>query len=460
MGTRTLLKTVVMGVTAAALLAAMFSYSPLQTGSQKDPGAKPGTTPEIDGFTLVKGKKPVRKRTQVTVPKPQPIPDYINRGISWLVEAQHSSGGWGAGSHSNQRNLDPSKVKLDPATTAFAGMALLRAGHTPNEGTYRDSVRKATSFLVTVVEDYNKPGPRITDMTGTQPQAKLGQLVDTTMTTHFLSRLLTVLPKKDPLHDRVSLALDKCLVKIQGSQQEDGSWSGGGWASVLQSSLGTTALELAQVAGKQIDTGKLAKARRYQKGNFNVRTGSVDASAGAGVALYAFAGAQRAGAGEARAARDLIATAKEEGQLGDDAPVSEANLRKIGLKPEKAKLLADADKAAKAQIARLDDESLLRGFGNNGGEEFLSYLMTSESLVITGGDAWKQWNQKINARLSKVQNPDGSWNGHHCISSPVFCTAAVVQCATTDHDAGLLIQIAERAAQVKDGAGSKTVSNR
>ena len=57
MGTRTSLKTVVMGVTAAALLAVMFSYSPLQTGSQKDPGAKPGTTPEIDGFTLVKGKK-------------------------------------------------------------------------------------------------------------------------------------------------------------------------------------------------------------------------------------------------------------------------------------------------------------------------------------------------------------------------------------------------------------------
>ena len=168
---------------------------------------------------------------------------------------------------------------------------------------------------------------------------------------------------------------------------------------------------LITMVGAQPNSGMVA---------FDAKTGKVDASSGAGVALYSFAGAQRASAGEARAAQQLVDQAKKEGKLAPSATVNEENLRKIGVNGDKARDLADAQEASKAQIARLDDETLLRGFGNNGGEEFLSYLMTSESLVITGGDAWKQWNQKIIARLSKVQNPDGSWNGHHCISSPVF----------------------------------------
>jgi len=41
-------------------------------------------------------------------------------------------------------------------------------------------------------------------------------------------------------------------------------------------------------------------------------------------------------------------------------------------------------------------------------------------------------------RLLKIQSPDGSWTGHHCITSPVFCTAAVVQCLTADREVDLL----------------------
>jgi hypothetical protein len=107
-------------------------------------------------------------------------------------------------------------------------------------------------------------------------------------------------------------------------------------------------------------------------------------------------------------------------------------------------VLAAAAEQNDAQIRRLDDESLLAGFGNNGGEEFLSYLMTSESLVIAGGEKFHQWNDKMHGRLQKVQNPDGSWSGHHCITSPVFCTAAVVQCLTTDRDAEFLVAIAKK----------------
>ena len=414
----------------------------------------------VANLTLVKRKNPRTQTTRIKVAPAQPIPEFVNSGIAWLVEAQHSSGGWGAGSHANQSNLDPSKVTLDPATTAFAGMALMRAGHTPTEGTYRDAIRKTIEFLVDTVERSSAEGPRITDITGTQPQAKLGQLVDTTMTTQFLSRVMKALPSKDPLHDRTSAALDKCLAKLQSSLEQNGSWGKGGWAPVLQSSLGTTALELAQVAGKDINLDGLRRARAYQKGNFNAKTGAVDASPAAGVALYSFAGAQRASAGEARAAQQLVDDAKKAGKLDPSAAVNVENLRKIGVGDEKARDLAEADEASRAQIARLDDESLLRGFGNNGGEEFLSYLMTSESLVITGGDSWTKWNQKIIGRLGKIQNPNGSWNGHHCISSPVFCTAAVIQCCTTDRDAATLMQIAQNATKLRQTGNTQAVGTR
>lgn len=380
--------------------------------------------------------------------KPRHMAPFVQKALGWLVEAQHASGGWGGGSHANQRDKDVRNVQVDPATTAFAGLALLRAGHTPVSGDYKSSVRRATEYLVQVVDTYDTAGPKITNITGTQPQAKLGPLVDTSMTAQYLARVLPTLPEGEPLRSRVNSALERCLAKLQVSQQKDGSWNvEGGWAPVLQSSLGCSALELAEVAGKKIEGEQLDRARKYQKGNFDSKTGRVDATKGAGVALYAFSGAQRANAGEARAAQDAIEKGKREGKLAADAPVNKENLEKTGLRGAAAERLAEAKTASDAQNRQLNDETLLSGFGSNGGEEFLSYLMSCESLVITGGKQFQEFTDKMHERLAKVQNPDGSWSGHHCITSPVFCTAAVVQCLTTDRDAKVLIQIARNAAK-------------
>ena len=76
-------------------------------------------------------------------------------------------------------------------------------------------------------------------------------------------------------------------------------------------------------------------------------------------------------------------------------------------------------------------------------------MLTSEAMVVTGGEEWQKWNDKMHGRLQKVQNPDGSWSGHHCITSPVFCTAAAVQCLSADRDAAVLNQIS--AAEVTVG---------
>ena len=77
-------------------------------------------------------------------------------------------------------------------------------------------------------------------------------------------------------------------------------------------------------------------------------------------------------------------------------------------------------------IARLDDKQFIAGFGSNGGEEFLSYMNIGESLVVKGDKTWKTWDKSISENLSRVQNNDGSWSGHHCITGRTFCTSAAL----------------------------------
>ena len=127
--------------------------------------------------------------------KPAAEPAFLTRAIDWLAEAQHESGGWGAGSHQKQQIRDPKAVQTDPATTAFTAMALIRAGHTPVRGRYKEIVRRATVYLVAVVEKAPAAGPRITDLKQTQPQSKMGPLVDTPMTVQLLARVLREIPR-------------------------------------------------------------------------------------------------------------------------------------------------------------------------------------------------------------------------------------------------------------------------
>ena len=104
-----------------------------------------------------------------------------------------------------------------------------------------------------------------------------------------------------------------------------------------------------------------------------------------------------------------------------------------------------AEAAEKALLDRVDDDAFIRGFGNNGGEEFLSYMLIAESLVVKGGAEWEKWDVSITALVNQVQNEDGSWTGHHCITGRTFCTAAA-----------LLVLMADRApvpvaAQIRRG---------
>jgi hypothetical protein len=82
---------------------------------------------------------------------------------------------------------------------------------------------------------------------------------------------------------------------------------------------------------------------------------------------------------------------------------------------------------------------VLNGFGNNGGEEFMSFLQTGESLIINKDKSWRNWYDATTARLVGIQNNDGSWNGHHCITSPVFCTATALLILSVNNDIEALV---------------------
>ncbi len=368
------------------------------------------------------------------------LPSFAQKGVDYLASVQFENGGWGAGSHAQQNMIDATQVPVDPATTAFAAMALLRAGHTLEDGKYAPNLQKALDYLLHLIEECPEESASITSIRGTQPQVKLGQNVDATMCVQFLIRVQAHTQSHTALNQRISEAIDTCLDKIQKSQADDGSVSGGGWAPVLQSAMANNALELAYNQGRQVDRKALERSRNYQKQNMDV-SGEIKASRGAGVALYSVTSTQRATALEAKRAQEKIELAKKTGKLDKEATISRETLRLLdGISDAEADELAQAYEQNQMTLNKLQDDQVIRGFGNNGGEEFLSFMMTSESLVITGGEAWENWNNKMNQMLSEIQNKDGSWNGHHCITSPVFCTAACILALTAENDRELLIQ--------------------
>jgi hypothetical protein len=183
----------------------------------------------------------------------------------------------------------------------------------------------------------------------------------------------------------------------------------------------------------------LQRSRDYQKSNLDAKTGKAKTDKAAGVSLYSITSSQRATAQEARKSQKIVDDAKQKGVLAADAEISVDNLVKAGADKDEARSLVDAYRQNEAGKRQLNDETVLAGFGNNGGEEFLSYMMSSEALVVTGGKDWDDWHNKMSRRLEKIQNANGSWSGHHCITSPVFCTAAVIMTLTADRETHVLL---------------------
>jgi ribosomal protein L17 len=372
---------------------------------------------------------------------PEKVQLSVNKGLSWIARAQSNNGGWGAGSHSYQQITDPHAVSTDPATTAMVAMALLRSGHTLTTGEFAPQLKKALEHLLTAVESSSPNSNNITTLTGTQIQTKLGANIDVILTSQFLSNVADYVKSNEGLATRVQKCQNICVEKIQNAQSTNGSTTGSGWAGVLQSSFATNALEAAETKGAKVDKKALEKAREFQKNNYDAKTGNVNTDMGAGIVLYSVTGSVRASAKEARKVEEEIAKAKREQKIAQDAPASQETLMDIGYTKDEALKYSTAYGVYQSAKVAAQRDDIMDGFGNNGGEEFLSYLQTGESMIINKDNSWKTWYTNMSGRLLKIQNNDGSWNGHHCITSPVFCTATCLLILSVNNDVDKLMEL-------------------
>jgi hypothetical protein len=88
--------------------------------------------------------------------------------------------------------------------------------------------------------------------------------------------------------------------------------------------------------------------------------------------------------------------------------------------------------------SQLSDPRFVTGFGSVGGEEYFSYLNISDSLHRAGGAEWERWNREMKTKILAMQNEDGTWSGHHCITGRVAVTSAAMLMLVADREKAFL----------------------
>jgi hypothetical protein len=359
----------------------------------------------------------------------------VNRGLAWLVEHQLPGGGWSQGEespHMRGSGGEAFRGTPDVADTCIAALALVRAGNTPHEGPYKDALAKAVRFVRGEVEASDAKSLAVTAIQGTRVQMKLGPNIDTFLASLLLAEVKGRMPDA-PENAAVDLALNKVLDKMKRHQKADGSWDNQrGWAPILAESIGGKGLNRASQNGAVVADRALAGIRQNAIDSYSLNLAASPAAGGArgmpapgaaGVELYARAAnigvlSDGVNTDQAREAdlKQKAETARDEAER----TAARKELKRIG------DVRAVQREAQSALLARLDDAQFVAGFGSNGGEEFLSYMNISESLVVKGGHEWTRWDDAMTSNLNRIQNSDGSWTGHHCITGRTFCTATAL----------------------------------
>ena len=102
------------------------------------------TTKDNPAYIMIVARRISAKGDRIARKRPTPTDEIapkhreaINKGLAFLVKAQHADGHWAANGG-----------QYPVAMTALAGMALLMEGSTIHDGTYSESIRKAVEWLI------------------------------------------------------------------------------------------------------------------------------------------------------------------------------------------------------------------------------------------------------------------------------------------------------------------------
>lgn len=405
-------------------------------------------------------------------------------GANWLLKTQQADGGWAPVRFGLLGPAKDGAAKSDYSTSAMAGLALVRAGASPNEGTAKPALRKAIEFVAAEAvanQGLAESKGIVIDLAAgsavlaSQPSYKLGPMAGPSHATQFLARVLPMLTPDDPLRKPVETTLKVTVKRLEQADHAflrsfgkdvDGSYrttppvaklaAAASFSPTHHVLICLTALETAQAAGVEVDTKVLQELRRKLVELVDARTGRIDLQKVLSIELYSFSSAMRSSAVGARGAKDLCGP--QLARLKDKALI--ALLTKRCGDPELAASLA-TDVAAQQVLANrliAGDAGLMTGFGTPGGEEFLSYLLMSEAFVLGGNPrVYQTWKTGLADRLGRLQNADGSWTGMHCITDPVYMTAAAVLSLSAERDEPLLVHMAQ---QIAADAEPKSASER
>jgi hypothetical protein len=356
-----------------------------------------------------------------TAVDPKPLADPVKKGLVWLAKHQLENGAWGQGDESAEMGGGTQmRAASSVADTSVALLAFLRSGSSARSGEYQQVVARGLDFVLEEVEQSDTDSMYVTAVRGTRVQYKIGQYVDT------FAALNVFTEAKDRMADgvqnaRVDAAIKKIVHKLEKNQMANGQWASGGWAPVLSQALAAKGLNRASAIGAQVSKQTLEKVEQAASAP------TIDGTAGVEVygasakssGLRDTAARKKAKVDDMKQKKAAYDAAHHSPDVPTQAQIDEAD-------KDAKKSIQFADDNEKAMIGRFQDPRFISGFGSNGGEEYLSYLLISETMVQKGGDEWKKWDAAITGLVDKVQNDDGSWTGHHCITGRTFCTAAAL----------------------------------
>ena len=299
----------------------------------------------------------------------------VKRAVEWLRKTMNRDGGCG---------VDVGQTS-DIGCSSMVGLALLARGNTPVEGARRGDLKRIRGYIVKQTE--KMPKTDITSATNTQIQRKIGRHAHSFFASLFLSQVMG--EGTDP--DNVKSALKKVVSAIVRAQSSNGDWGGQSWAPTLGTVMGWVSLRAADFAGLSVGGAPKKTAEHLiekMKTNLNQNRGWMHN-------LYK----------NASGIRVLYAMRMEDKQI--------------------------TKKAFQDALGLVTKDNT--PFTQAGGEEFLAFHLITETMLKKGGTDWNKWFPTVRDKLIKVQNKDGSWTGHHCITSRTFCTAAAILVLTSPY---------------------------
>ena len=330
---------------------------------------------------LVRGQEPAAPLPKAATGEPQSFNEFtpqseraVSRGDEWMIKTMHRDGGCG---------VDIGQP-TDIGCSAMVGLALMAQGNTPVEGPRSREVQRILSFILRATE--NMPQDDITSMTGTQLQNKIGRHAHSFFAALFLAEVIGEGWDTEP----VRTGLKRVVAAIVRSQTAQGHWGDQSWAPMLGTVMGWVSLRATHYAGMKVGNSPEITAKHL-----------VD--------------------------QMRVNLAQHQGSWMHTLYKNATGIRvlySMGLEHE-----AVAKKAFEDVLTVVSKDNT--PFSQAGGEEYLAFHLITETMLQKGGDDWATWFPTIRDKILAVQNADGSWTGHHCITSRTFCTAAAILVLTS-----------------------------